>query len=87
MRKIVNVTEVEGEGLVKLMGERVTLFCANYIWTGKLVGVNDTCVLLEDPGIVYETGPFDNAKWQDMQKLPREFYIMLSSIEGFGVLK
>ena len=41
MKKLVNVTEVEGEGLTKLMGERVTLFCMNYIYTGKLVGVNE----------------------------------------------
>ena len=31
MKKLVEVTEVQGEGLEKLMGERVTLFCANYI--------------------------------------------------------
>ena len=42
MKKIVQ--EVEGEGLVKLLGERVTLFCANYIYTGKLEGVNESCV-------------------------------------------
>ena len=29
MKKIVN--EVQGEGLEKLLGERVTLFCMNYI--------------------------------------------------------
>ena len=34
MKKIVQ--EVEGEGLVKLLGERVTLFCAKYIYTGTL---------------------------------------------------
>src|SRR3989442_11326366 len=40
----VNVEEVQGEGLVGLMGEQVTLFCLNYIYTGKLVGVNDSFV-------------------------------------------
>jgi hypothetical protein len=34
------VTEVENEGLEALMGKRVTLFCGVYIYTGKLVGVN-----------------------------------------------
>ncbi len=48
MKKIVTVTEVDGEGLVALMGKRVMLFCLNYIYTGTLTGVNATCVLLED---------------------------------------
>ena len=46
MKKLVE--EVNGEGLEKLIGERVTLFCCRYIYTGKLIGVNDTCVLLDD---------------------------------------
>ena len=41
MKKIVQ--EVTGEGLEKLLGERVTLFCANYIYTGVLAGVNELC--------------------------------------------
>jgi hypothetical protein len=44
MKKLVE--EINGEGLDKLLGERVTLFCMNYIYTGKLSGVNSTCVLL-----------------------------------------
>ena len=47
MKKLVKVEEVQGEGLVGLMGENVTLFCMNYIYTGRLVGVNDTFVKLE----------------------------------------
>ena len=31
---------VECEGLEKLLGKKVTLFCLNYIYTGTLVGVN-----------------------------------------------
>jgi hypothetical protein len=85
MKKI--ITEVEGEGLVKLMGERVTLFCVNYIYTGKLVGVNDTCVLLEDAAIVYETGSFTEKNWKDAQSLPSDWYVSLSAIESFGILK
>ena len=85
MKKLVE--EVSGEGLVKLIGERVTLFCSNYIYTGKLIGVNDECILLEDCGIVYETGSFDDKKWKDYQKLPNQFYIMKQAIEGFGLVK
>ena len=85
MKKIVE--EVSGEGFEKLLGERITLFCANYIYTGKLVGINDTCVLLEDAGIVYETGDFKAKGWQDMQSLPGPWYVMLQGIESFGLLK
>ena len=81
------VNEVENEGLVALMGKRVTLFCGVYIYTGKLVGVNDTCVKLEDAGIVYETGPFSDRKWKDCQTLPKEWYVTTQSIESFGELK
>lgn len=85
MRKIVE--EVSGEGLEKLMGERVTLYCLNYIYTGKLVGVNTTCVLLHEAAVVYETGSYSSKEWKDAQKLPREWYVQTSCIESFGVLK
>jgi hypothetical protein len=85
MKKIVE--EISGEGLEKLLGEKVTLFCANYIYTGKLIGVNDTCVLLTDASIVYETGSFNIVNWQDAQKLPHDWYVTTQSIESFGILK
>ena len=85
MKKIVQ--EVNGEGLDKLLGERVTLFCLNYIYTGKLTGVNDTCVLLEDAGVVYETGEFSSKTWKDCQNLPNDWYVQRNCIEAFGVLK
>ena len=87
MMKMVNVTEVKGEGLVGLMGQRVTLFCLNYIYTGLLSGVDDTCVRLDDAAIVYETGAFDDPKWKDSQKLPGHHYVIRSAIESFGVVK
>lgn len=83
----VQVQEVEGEGLVALIGERVTLWCMNYIYTGRLAGVNDTCVKLDDASVVYETGPLTDKKWQDAQPLPGPWYVMLASIESFGILK
>ena len=87
MKKIVEVTEVSGEGLEKLMGEVVTLFCLNYIYTGKLVGINTDCVLLQNPYIVYETGPFSDSKWKDAQALPHDLYVVRGAIESFGVIK
>lgn len=75
------------EGLELLMGERVTLWCVNYIYTGKLVGVNSQFVKLVDTAVVYETGGLTDPTWKDAQKLPREWYVMVSSIESFGVMK
>jgi hypothetical protein len=85
MKKL--VIEEENEGLMKLLGKRVTLFCCRYIYTGELIGVNDTCCLLKDAGIVYDTGELTTKEWSDMQELPNDWYIQLSSIESFGILK
>jgi len=85
MKKLVQ--EVECEGLEKLLGERVTFFCARYIYTGKLIGVNEKDILLTDAGIVYETGSFDKSDWKDMQKLPHDWYIATHAIESYGLLK
>ena len=76
-----------GEGLEALMGQRITLFCMNYIYTGKLVGVNVTCVKLSDPAIVYETGAFGDKAWKDAQPLPNDLYVSTAAIESFGVVK
>ena len=88
MKKLVSVEEVENEGFVSLMGEVVTVFCASYIYTGKLVGVNDTFIKLENASIVYETGAFSDKSWKDAQKLPnKDWYVQTCTIESFGILK
>lgn len=82
------VEKKENEGLRSLMGETVTIFACRYIYTGKLVGVNDTCVKLEDPKIVYETGAFTEKDWKDAQALPEKyFYVATGAIESFGLMK
>jgi len=85
MKKLVE--QVDGEGMESLLGEQVTFFCMNYIYTGKLIGINDTCVLLEKPCIVYETGAFTEKAWKDAQPVCPRLYIQTSSIESFGVVK
>ena len=88
MIKKVELTEVKQEGLIKLIGEKVTFFCLNYIYVGDLVGVNDTCVLIENPKIVYETGSFTEKTYKDAQSLNvKEWYIQTGTIESFGILK
>jgi len=81
------VSEVENEGLVSLLGKSVTLFCGVYIYTGKLIGVNATCVKLSNAKIVYETGAFNTPEWKDAQALPKDWYVTTQSIESFGELK
>jgi len=82
MKKL--VVEDDNEGLMSLLGEKVTLLCCRYIYTGKLAGVNETCVKLEDAGIVYDTGSWDRKEYEDIQKLPNDIYVQTSSIESFG---
>lgn len=83
MKKIMTITEVEGEGLVSLLGEKVILFCMNYFYAGTLTGVNTDVVLLEDAGIVYETGAFTDKNWKDFQKIGN-VYVRIASIEAFS---
>lgn len=84
MKKIVTVTEVEGEGLMALLWKQVLIFCMNYIYTGKLSGVNTNDILLEDAKIVYETGAFDSKTFSDAQKLSFPLYIRANSIESYS---
>ena len=84
MKVIVN--EVQNEGLEALLGQNTTFWCGVYIYTGKLVGVNDTCVKLEDAKVVYETGAFTDKRWGDAQSLAKSWYIQIAAIESFGVM-
>jgi len=88
MKKIVSVTEVSGEGLESLLGERVMLLCLNYIYAGVLEGVNSDCVLLSEPAIVYETGEWAAKQWKDAQRLScAKLYVQRGAIEAFGLGK
>jgi len=87
MKKLVQVTEVAGEGLESLLGQRVTLLCMNYIYTGTLDGVNTTCVKIVDAAIVYETGAFTDKAWKNAEPLPNAVYVQMGAIESFTVLK
>ncbi len=87
IKKLVEVFEAKNEGLVSLMNEVITIYSLNYIYTGKLIEVNNTSVLLENPSIVYETGAYTEKKWKNAQKLPNNFYVQIACIEGFGIVK
>jgi hypothetical protein len=80
------ITDIkEGEGLDGLLGEQVIIICACYIYSGKLVGVNESCIKLEDASIVYETGTWSDKSYKDAQKLPhKHHYVATGMIESFG---
>lgn len=88
MKQIVQVTEVDGEGLVALLGKRVLLMCAGYFYEGLLIGVNESFVKIEDPSIVYSTGKWSDKSYEDIQKLhAKEWYVQRGLIESFGLSK
>lgn len=87
MKKLVKVEEIKGEGLEGLMGETITLYCLNYIYTGELVGVNNDFVKLDNPKIVYDTGSHETKDWGEADALPNSWYVQKSTIESFGVFK
>ena len=82
MRKTVEIDA--NEGLASLLGEQVLLLCANYFYVGKLTGINETCVRLDDARIVYETGSWNTPGWQDAQPLGKDpHYVRLGAIESY----
>jgi len=83
----VSVVEVPGEGLLAFLNKPILIFASNYIYTGILVGVNDTCVKLQHAKIVYETGDFNNPKYKDAQTVGDFWYVNTNSIESFGAGK
>lgn len=85
MKILVETKDVEKEGFDALLGKNVEIFCGIYIYAGKLVGVNATCIKLANPHIVYETGNFLDKKYKDAQHMGKEFhYIQTSFVESFG---
>ena len=83
MKKIIEIDAREGFEL--LLGTRVMLMCLNYFYVGKLVGVNRTCLKLEDVSVVYETGEWGAPKWKDAQPIERKhWYLRTGCIESFG---
>lgn len=82
MKKLVTVQEVEEAGLITLLGKKIMVFCTNYIYSGILEGVNDKVIELKDAHIVYETGPLNDAKFKDAQRVSDSLLITLSAIEA-----
>ena len=86
MKLLVETKEVAEEGFAALLGQNIEVFCGIYIYAGKLVGINGTCIKIANPHLVYETGAFLDKKYKDAQNMGREFhYIQVAGIESFGI--
>lgn len=86
MKKLVE--EVENEGLMVFLGQRIFIVAQSYFYTGKLTGVNSTCVLLEDARFVLESGSFEEKGLANAEKIPGgKLYVQCSSIEAFFLSK
>ena len=81
------IIETEDGGFDSVLGEKVTLFCGVYIYTGLLSGVTADHVELKDPKLVYETGELTSGTWGDAQALPSPWRVMRQGIESWGNAK
>ena len=80
MRRIV---ETDDGGMDALLGKRVLFMCANYFYVGRLIGLNEISVQLDDASLVYETGRWDSSSWKDAERLPSTLNIMIHFIESY----
>jgi len=85
MKRIIESDETSG--FDAMLGEKVTLFCGVYIYTGVLSGVNDDHLELSEPKLVYETGELANEDWKDAQRLPSPWWVMWQGVESWGPAK
>jgi len=87
MKRILDVVETDNDGLEKLLGEYVELYCLNYIYSGRLVGVNEMDVCLAECCIVYETGKLDDhAGYKFAESFNQEErFVQKSHIESYGL--
>jgi len=69
--------------LKDLIGKTFTFWCVRYIYHGTVKSVNDFYVILEDAGVVYDTGDLDASSAEDKQDLPNDLHIPLHAIENF----
>ena len=81
-----NPTEVLKDGLESLLGEMVQLWCLNYIYSGKLIGVNTNDVDLQDAVVVYETGKMTDKQFKFAEPVSdrEHHFVRTSAIESYG---
>jgi hypothetical protein len=84
MKKVIQVTEVNGEGLEGFLNKRIFIVCRSYFYAGTLMGINDDCVLLEDARFVLESGSFEGKGITSCEKVRGgKLYVAKNAIEAF----
>lgn len=84
MKRIIETTEADG--MEKLLGEYVQVWCVNYIYAGRLVGVNKEDCVLADPQIVYETGRLTDKQFKMAEPCGvSELFIRTAAIESYAL--
>ena len=83
MKKIIETTE--SEGLESLLGEKIMVWCMNYIYHGTLVEVGKQDIKLSNAKVVYETGELCSKEIKDAQDLPSNLHIRIAAIESYYV--
>ena len=81
------IVETKDGGYDSMLGEKIVLFCGVYIYTGKLVGVNEDHLELADAKLVYETGELASGDWIDAQALPGVWRVTKQGVESWGAAK
>jgi hypothetical protein len=86
MKRLVNVIDIDEDGLESLLGEYVQLWCMNYIYAGRLIGVNQDAVCLAESVVVYETGRMTDKGWKLAESTGlNELFIRIPAIESYGL--
>ena len=86
MKRIIETNDGGFDAMME-SGKNVLLICGGFFYAGKLVGVNDDHVELDNAVKVFETGPLDSGPWEDAQALPGRWRVMKASIESWGEAK
>ena len=86
MKRLVNVVDVEKDGLESLLGQYIQVWCLNYIYAGKLIGVNTHDVVLAEAVVVYETGKLGDKQFKLAESAGvEELFIRTSAIESYAL--
>lgn len=78
------IVETDEKGFEAALGQEIQVWGMVYIYAGKLVGVNSDHIELENPRVVYETGPLTGKTYQDAQPTLGPLRIMKAAIESWG---
>ena len=75
------------ETIEDLIGEKVVIYCARFIYCGKLVAADDRWLFLESAEMVYDTGEHSKEKEKWAASEPTwspQWRISVAAIESLG---